>query len=161
LFLFSLRKIPNVAWASYLQLTLGFQPWTMGTMDTTGSVLKYAYELNNLSDWIIRTGIECFYWRNILYWNIPTDWICCTGTCLRTEDIVLEYSYWMNILYCNISTDLKILYWNIPNDFIFGSGILLLTEAYVVLEYPYWLTIFEWNITTDWICCTGVSVLTE
>jgi hypothetical protein len=33
------------------------------------------------------------YRRNMFYWNIPTDGICCTGISLPTEYLMLEYPY--------------------------------------------------------------------
>ena len=35
--------------------------------------------------------LECPYRLNMLYWNIPTDGIFCTGISLPTEHFVLEY----------------------------------------------------------------------
>jgi hypothetical protein len=48
--------------------------------------------------------LEHPYCLNILYWNIPTDGIFCTGTSLLAEYFVLEHPYWLNILYWNIPT---------------------------------------------------------
>ena len=53
------------------------------------------------------TGIsllsECFVlaypsWLNILYWDIPPDWIFWTRLFLMTEYCVLKYPSWLNIL---------------------------------------------------------------
>jgi hypothetical protein len=72
--------------------------------------------------------LECPYWLNVLYWNVPTDWLVGTG---RSQD-----PYSQGILYWNILTDWQdIFYW------IFSTGISLL-----ILEYPYWRDILYWNI---------------
>jgi hypothetical protein len=36
--------------------------------------------------------LEYSYWLNMLYWNIPTGWICCTRIFLLTEYFILECS---------------------------------------------------------------------
>jgi hypothetical protein len=86
---------------------------------------------------------------NHLYWNIPADWIFCTGIFLLNEYFVLAYSCWMNDLY-----------WNIPTEWIIYTGIFLLAEWFV-LEYSCWLNILYWNIPAEWIFCTGIFLLNE
>ena len=41
-YLFNLFQIPNVAWQSYLQLTLKFEPWILGLTVTMGSFMTWA-----------------------------------------------------------------------------------------------------------------------
>jgi hypothetical protein len=60
---------------------------------------------------------------NILYWNIPTGWIFCTGTSLLAEYFALEHPYWLTILY-----------WNILTNGIFCTGTSFLAE-YFLLEH--------------------------
>ena len=40
-FVFNLFQIPNVAWQSYLQLTLHFEPWILGLTVTLGSFMTF------------------------------------------------------------------------------------------------------------------------
>lgn len=40
-FCFNLFQMPNVAWQSFLQLTLGFQSWQLGLMATAGSICTF------------------------------------------------------------------------------------------------------------------------
>jgi hypothetical protein len=71
--------------------------------------------------WLNIFLLEHFCWLNILCWNIPTDWIFCTGI----------YICWLNFLCWNISADWIFFYWNIFADWIFCAGISLLTEYFV------------------------------
>eukprot|EP00602_Paraphysomonas_sp_CaronLab_P004945 CAMPEP_0185027976 /NCGR_PEP_ID=MMETSP1103-20130426/13370_1 /TAXON_ID=36769 /ORGANISM="Paraphysomonas bandaiensis, Strain Caron Lab Isolate" /LENGTH=448 /DNA_ID=CAMNT_0027562197 /DNA_START=477 /DNA_END=1823 /DNA_ORIENTATION=+ len=41
-FCFNMLQIPNVAWQSYLQLTLHFEPWVLGAMVVAGSFMTFA-----------------------------------------------------------------------------------------------------------------------
>jgi hypothetical protein len=50
--------------------------------------------------YFLREGSWC-QTKNLLYWNILTDCIFCTGMALLSEYFVLEYPYWLHILYWN------------------------------------------------------------
>ena len=62
-YLFNLLQVPNVAWQSYLQLTLHFEPWVLGLSVLFGSVMTfvgiliYKYYLFNVT------------WVNIYIWS--------------------------------------------------------------------------------------------
>lgn len=62
-YLFNLLQVPNVAWQSYLQLTLHFEPWVLGLSVLFGSVMTfvgiliYKYYLFNVT------------WVNIYVWS--------------------------------------------------------------------------------------------
>jgi hypothetical protein len=58
---------------------------------------------------------------NVVYCNIPTNWMFCTVISLLTEYRVLSYPYWLSVLYCKI-----------PTDWVFCTVISLLTECCVL-----------------------------
>ncbi|CAM9776430.1 unnamed protein product [Phaeothamnion confervicola] len=41
-YIFNLFQVPNVAWSSFLQLSLGFTPFLLGLMATIGSLMTFA-----------------------------------------------------------------------------------------------------------------------
>ena len=99
------------------------------------------------TDWLFCTGISLLTWLTILYWNIPTDWIFYTGMSLLAGFFVLEYS----------------------TDWIFCTGVYLLTEYCVhwlipiggsfLLPFSSWLTFSHWKFSADlklsyWKFCT-------
>jgi len=63
-YIFNLFQVPNVAWQSYLQLTLHFEPWILGLTVTLGSfmtfagILAYKYVFFKAS------------WRSIYIWSV-------------------------------------------------------------------------------------------
>lgn len=63
-YIFNLFQIPNVAWQSFLQLSLHFEPWILGLTVTLGSfmtfagILAYKYIFFKAS------------WRNIYIWSV-------------------------------------------------------------------------------------------
>uniref|UniRef100_A0A7S1TWA3 Major facilitator superfamily (MFS) profile domain-containing protein n=1 Tax=Phaeomonas parva TaxID=124430 RepID=A0A7S1TWA3_9STRA len=40
-YIYNVMQIPNVAWSSFLQLDLGFPPWALGIMTTTGAIMTF------------------------------------------------------------------------------------------------------------------------
>ena len=62
-FLYNLSQVPNVAWNSYIQLTLGFPPWILGVTLVLGSLMTF-------------TGVLAYKryffgssWRSIYSWS--------------------------------------------------------------------------------------------
>lgn len=63
-YIFNLLQIPNVAWQSYLQLSLHFEPWLLGAMVVMGSFMTFAGVLA-YKYFFFKTS-----WRKIYLWSV-------------------------------------------------------------------------------------------